>query len=162
MSVEFDRFTLDIMNGLPEREKYILADIIKNYAERATQAKENETFWVPVWEIEFGDDTNYNLIDYNLCPFDKKYECGATQAIYMNTDRFLPHFTKHDILLFKGGESEEGDYALVESKIDNKYYLVTHDHSFYETLDGNKIFLPCQVKSFAKVVKIIYDEDFVM
>ena len=162
MSINFDRSTLEVMNELPERERYILADIIKNYAERATQAKENDVFWIPVWEIEFGDDTAYVLIGYNLCPFDKKYECGATQAIRINTDRFLPHFTKYDTLLFKGGESEEGDYALVESKIDNKYYIVTHDHGFYETLDGNKIFLPCQVKSFAKLVKIIYDENFII
>ena len=162
MSVEFDRTTLDIMNELPERERYILADIIKNYAERARQAKVNDVFWVPVWEIKFGDDTNYELIDYKLMPFDKKYECGATRAIRIDTDRFLPHFTKHDTLLFKDEQSEEGDYALVGSKIDDKYYLVTHDHGFYETLDSNKIFLPCQVRGLAKLVKVIYDEEFDM
>lgn len=162
MSITFNSGDLQIMNELPEREKYILRDIIKNYAERALQDKEENVFWMAVWEVEFGDDTSYDLIDYNVHPFDKKYECDAGQAIHINTDRFLPHFTKHDILLFKGGESEEGDYALVETKIDNKYYIVTHDNGFYETLDSDKIFLPCQVKSFGKLVKIIYDENFVV
>ena len=160
MSVKFDNTTLEIMNSLPERYKYILNDIIKEYNDRAREEREQERFWISVWGLEFAEDTAFEMKDYYMYDFDKKYDTNAPLAFHLNTDRFIPHFTKHDVLFWKSADNaEEGDYVLAESKIDEKHYILTKDRGFYETLDSNKIFLPSQVYEYAKLVKIVYDEN---
>lgn len=160
MNIVFDEHILKAMNALPEREKYKLKHTIKSYLDfNKPEVHLAEKVLYNVRKLIVNEDGSC-LLEFDEKRFFPNDKYGDyTGAFAIKNDDFLPFFTKYDIVFWSETESEPGDIALVKTKKDGKYYMVTHDPSYFETLDCSRVFHPEDVEIMGRVEKIYFDEN---